>query len=371
VNRLICAACGAAYALEAPRWKCDCGGLLDVQFNAEIHPDALGCRKPTMWRYREALPVGGDEHIVSLDEGFTPLLETQVAGRSIWLKQEQLFPTGSYKDRGAALLISKAKESGISRVVEDSSGNAGCAVAAYAARAGMACDIYVPAAASPEKLAQIRMYGAVLHKIPGTRENTARAAMQAAETCFYASHVWNPFFFQGTKTFAYEVWEQLGFNAPDALLMPVGNGTLVLGAHIGFQDLLRQGHISRLPRIVAVQSENCAPIYRMWRDNLAGIPPVKPGSTVAEGIAIAEPARAKQIVDAIRNSNGEVRTVTDNETRAACLDMSRQGLYIEPTSATAIAAFNRDPVAKEETVVVPLTGHGLKSTEKFLEWLGA
>ena len=371
MNRLVCAACGATFALEALRWKCDCGGLLDVQFNAELHPGALLHRKPTMWRYREALPVGSDEHIVSLDEGFTPLIETQVAGRPVWLKQEQLFPTGSYKDRGAALLISKAKESGISRVVEDSSGNAGCAVAAYAARAGMACDIYVPAVTSPAKLAQIRMYGAALHKIPGTREDTARAAMQAAETCFYASHVWNPFFFQGTKTFAYEVWEQLGFKAPDTLLLPVGNGTLAIGAHIGFQDLLRLGHISRLPRIVAVQSEHCAPIHRMWRDNLVDIPQVETADTVAEGIAIAEPARAKQIVGAIRNSNGEVLTVTDDEIRAACLEMSRQGLYIEPTSATAIAAFKCYPAAEREIVVAPLTGHGLKSTEKFLNWLEA
>ncbi len=171
-----------------------------------------------MWRFREALPIENDENIVSFQEGYTPLLPFQVEGRPILLKQEHLFPTGSFKDRGASVLISRAKELGVERVVEDSSGNAGAAIAAYAAQAGIACDIYVPDNTSPAKLAQIKLYGARLHKIPGSRENTAEAARDMAKDHFYASHVWNPYFFQGTKTFSFEIWEQLGGQAPDTIL---------------------------------------------------------------------------------------------------------------------------------------------------------
>ena len=155
---------------------------------------------PTLWRYREAIPIEDDAHIVTLDEGFTPLTPVTIAGKSLLVKQDHLFPSGSYKDRGATVLISQAKALGVQHMVEDSSGNAGAAVAAYAARAGIACDIYVPDSTSAAKLAQIQSYGANLHKIPGSREDTAHAVQDAAQKHFYASHVWSPFFFHGTKT---------------------------------------------------------------------------------------------------------------------------------------------------------------------------
>ena len=221
----------------------------------------------------------------------------------------------------------------------------------------------------PAKLAQIQMYGPTLHKIPGSRENTARAAMEATVHHFYASHVWNPFFFQGTKTYAFEIWEQLGFTAPDTLIVPTGHGTLLIGAYLGFRDLLDRDLIPRLPKLVAVQAANCAPLYRMWRDQLADVPSVEPGGTVAEGIAIAEPSRAAQIMDIIHHTGGEVLAVTDDEIETALVDFCKQGWYLEPTSATAIAAFKKYPISGGETVVAPLTGHGLKSTEKFLKLL--
>ncbi len=367
MTHIVCNTCKTPYALADPRWKCDCGAPLDIHFQAAFDTDAIRERTPTMWRYREALPIEKDEHIVSFDEGFTPLLKTEINGKPVRIKPENLFPTGSFKDRGASLLISRAKELGIRKIVEDSSGNAGAAVAAYAARAGIACDIYVPEATSPAKLAQIRMYGAALHKIPGSRENTARAAMEAAEHHFYASHVWNPFFFQGTKTCAFEIWEQLGFTAPDTLLVPTGHGTLLIGAYLGFRDLLDRDLIPGLPKLVAVQAAGCAPLYRMWRDQLTDVPPVESGGTVAEGIAIAEPSRAAQILDILRDTGGEVLSVTDGEIQTALVDFCKRGWYIEPTSATAIAAVGKYPISEGETVVVPLTGHGLKSTEKLLK----
>ncbi|MCP4155342.1 MAG: pyridoxal-phosphate dependent enzyme, partial [bacterium] len=206
-----------------------------------------------MWRYKEAIPVSNESTVVSFEEGFTPLLEMDIENRTVLVKQEQLFASGSYKDRGASVLISKIKEMGIGEVVEDSSGNAGASVAAYCAAAGIQCTIFAPEETSPGKLAQIEAYGAVLNKIPGSREETANAVLKAAETTYYASHSWNPYFFHGTKTFAFEVCEQLGWKAPGTVILPVGNGTLLLGAYIGFNELVNAGIIGKMPVIIGVQ----------------------------------------------------------------------------------------------------------------------
>lgn len=371
-TRLKCTACGASYPEGEARWKCDCGGLLDLEFTPRFDRQAIAARPPTLWRYREALPLEDDRHMVTLGEGVTPLSEFRIGSREILVKQDQLFPTGSYKDRGAALLISKARELGVRAVVEDSSGNAGCAVAAYCARAGIACRIFVPASTSPAKTAQIQMYGAALVQTPGSREDTARAVLAAAEEQYYASHSWNPFFFHGTKTWAYEVWEQLGWSAPDTVILPAGNGTLLLGAYIGFNELLAAGEIRRLPRIIAVQSERCAPLARAFHEGVEiPLPGASSQETLAEGIAIAEPVRGPQILRAVRESGGSFITVSDDEVAAALREMAGQGAYIEPTAAAAIAAAARYlPVAKQsEQVVTVFTGHGLKSTEKILKIL--
>jgi len=369
MNRLVCRKCGGAYPLDDVRWKCDCGSFLDIEFEFSLDKERLWNRKRTLWRYREALPINRDENIITLHEGFTPLLESTIDGKKYVTKLEQLFPTGSFKDRGASVLVSKAKELGVTRVVEDSSGNAGCAIAAYSARAGIACDIFVPEKTSPGKLAQIQMYGAELKQIAGSREDTARAALEAAEGCFYASHVWSPFFFQGTKTFAFEVWEQLGFSVPDALIIPTGHGTLFIGAYLGFTDLLSQDLIPKLPKFIAVQPEGCAPIYEMFNQKLRKVPHIGPGETMAEGIRIAEPLRANQILDILAETKGEVIIVSDREIEASLFEICANGLYVEPTSAAAVAGFRKYKSAGQETIVVPLTGHGLKSTEKFLQLL--
>ncbi len=361
---LHCRSCRETYPLNSPRWRCDCGGLLDVRFRARFDREKIARRKPTMWRYREALPVDDDEHVVSFDEGMTPMVPVDVGPATLLLKLDQLFPTGSYKDRGAAVLMSKAKEVGVERVVEDSSGNAGCAIAAYAAKAGIDCEILVPESASPGKLAQILLYGATLRRVPGSREDTANAALAAAETTYYASHSWNPFFFQGTKTFAYEVWEQMDFRAPDALLLPAGNGTLLIGSFLGFRDLHENGLIGGIPRHIAVQAENCAPLFAMFRDGLDSLPAFEPRETIAEGVAIATPVRGTEILGIVRETKGEVVTVSDAEVEEALVLLGRKGLYVEPTSALPVAAFLKYPGVRSGAVVAPLTGHGLKANEK-------
>lgn len=372
ITQLLCARCGMEYPATAARWKCDCGGLLDLAFQPSFDRVKIQSRPPSLWRYREALPIDDDHYIISIGEGFTPLARFHLGGVEVLAKQDQLFPTGSYKDRGAAVLVSKAAELGIREVVEDSSGNAGCAIAAWCARAGIACQIFVPASTSPAKTAQIAMYGANLVLVPGSREDTARAVWTAAQTRYYASHSWNPYFFHGTKTWAYEVWEQLGWQAPDTIILPVGNGTLILGAYIGFRELLQAGEIPRLPRIVAVQAENTAPLARAFHEGLDYIPAVDKKHTLAEGIAIAEPVRGMQVLRAVRESGGTFLTASEREIETSLLEVCRQGAYIEPTAAATTAAAARYLRSKpdSEMVVTVFTGHGLKSTEKMLKMIG-
>jgi threonine synthase len=220
-------------------------------------------------------------------------------------------------------------------------------------------------------LAQIQLYGAQLNEIPGSREDTGRAALKAAAKDYYASHSWNPFFFQGTKTFAFEVCEQLGWRSPNSIVVPVGNGTLLLGAYIGFKELSKAGIIQRIPRIVGVQSAPCAPLYRAFKEGLRGIPKIDPKDTLAEGIAIAEPIRGKQILEAVKESRGDFIAVDDSEIKESLRDLCKKGFYVEPTSAATTAGLCKylRVANADEIVVSVLTGHGLKATEKMLKIL--
>ncbi len=363
-STLLCQSCYKEYPSSEPRWNCTCGGVLTLEFHARFPIHKIKKRKPNLWRYREALPIEDDRHIVSFDEGFTPLVEEELFGNKVLLKQEYLFPSGSYKDRGASVLVSKMKELGVKKIVEDSSGNAGAAIAAYCAKASIDCHIYVPEKTSPGKLLQIIQYGAHLHKIPGSREDTAQAAFQQAQTTYYASHYWNPYFFHGTKTCIFEIVEQLGWKPPDSLIVPVGNGTLLYGSYIGLKELQREDIIDRLPKIIGVQAENCAPLAYAWK-NHDKFPPYKnQKETIAEGIAITNPLRAKEILHSIKETNGEILTVTEKEILDALFYLRRKGYYIEPTSAVTIAGFKKLGTRKKDRVVIPLTGHGLKTNKR-------
>jgi threonine synthase len=266
------------------------------------------------------------------------------------------------------VLISKMKEWGVQKVVEDSSGNAGSAIAAYCAKAGIECEIYVPHTTSSGKLVQIQAYGATLKKVKGSREKTAEVAMEAASKIPYASHCWNPFFLHGTKTFAFEVWEQMDWKSPDTLVLPIGHGTLFLGAYMGFRELKEAGMVKRIPRLVGVQSAFCAPLYQAFRKGWGETRPIARKETIAEGIAIAEPVRGKQILKSVRDTDGEILTVTEREIKEALREMGRKGQFIEPTSAATIAGLKKylRKKRRKETVVSTLTGMGLKSVEKML-----
>lgn len=373
MDQLVCRHCRAAYPLDEPRWQCDCGSVLDIEFRPVFDLARIRQRKPTLWRYREAIPIKNDAAIVSFDEGFTQLIPENFGGHRVFLKQDHLLPTGSFKDRGASVLVSKLRELGIGKIVEDSSGNAGTAIAAYCARAEIGCRIFVPQNTSPSKMSQIQLYGAELSRIAGTREDTAAAALKAARHTYYASHVWNPFFFQGTKTFAFEVCEQLGWKSPDVVVLPAGNGTLVIGAHIGFNELRDAGITDKVPAIIAVQAENCAPLHKAFQEYRAKVPVITTGETLAEGIAVAAPVRGDQVIEAVRRSNGDFIVVSDSEIAQALREMGGRGYFIEPTAAAAIAGLKKYlPESDPEGVIVSLiTGHGLKTSRKIRQILDA
>ncbi len=368
MERLFCSSCHRSYRPQPSRWRCDCGSFLDLEFESKFPIKRILERGPTLWRYREALPVHNETSILSLKEGFTPLEEITFDGNRTLVKLDYLFPTGSYKDRGATVLISKMKEWGVQKVVEDSSGNAGSAIAAYCAKAGIECEIYVPRATAAEKTLQIQAYGATLRKVQSSREKTAEVAMEAASRIPYASHCWNPYFLHGTKTFALEVWEQMDWKAPDVLVLPIGHGTLFLGAYLGFKELKEAGMVKRIPRLVGVQSASCAPLYRAFKKGWTEPRPVEKRETVAEGIAIAEPVRGRQILEVIQRTDGEILAVTEKEIWITLKEMGRRGHFIEPTSAATIAGLKEylKKKSRREAIISTLTGTGLKSVGKML-----
>jgi len=373
MRELVCQSCNRRFQEDSCLWKCPCGGYFNLSFKRAKAGNYKGSfpkrriqgRPPSLWRYREALPFNEGDEIVSLGEGFTPLIPWKTQDYRLYLKLEFLFPTGSFKDRGATVMISRLKALGISHIVEDSSGNAGASIAAYAGRAGIKCDVYVPRAISCDKLTQIRGYGAKVIKVEGSREETAQAAMVATEKSYYASHAWNPYFFQGTKTFAFEVWEQLGFRAPAAIVLPLGHGTLFLGAYYGYRELFEAGEIEGLPRLFGVQMAACGPLHQAFLRGSEEIPEIEPGETIADGIKIARPLRGKEVLKAAKETGGAIIPVSDSEVIRALKELALSGLYVEPTGLVAyagVAKLRRDGfLNKGETIIVPLTGSGLKA----------
>jgi threonine synthase len=304
-----------------------------------------------MWRYAPTLPPVDGWRSVTLGEGMTP---TVPLTGDVVAKLDFLNPTLSFKDRGAAVLIGAAAAAGVERVVVDSSGNAGTALAAYGARAGIAVEVWVPGGTSPGKTAAMRAHGADVRTVDGDRAAAAGAAGARVEStgAFYASHVYQPLFFQGTKTAVLELWEQLGGRLPGTIALPAGNGTLVLGAGLAVRDLAALGLIDRPPRLVAVQARRCAP--------LAGLDP--DGPTVAEGIAIASPPRRDEILAVVAGTGGAVVTVTEEAVLAARDDLADRGIWVEPTAAATWAACRDGSVAPPGTTVgIVLCGAGLKS----------
>jgi threonine synthase len=364
---------GATFPLDQPRWCGPDHAPLLLTPLAGLTREQIDTATPSLWRYRAAFPFQV-EHPITLGEGTTPLVRRTVGGVTVLLKCEWFNPTCSFKDRGASVMMSLLRAQGIDHVLEDSSGNGGAAVSAYAAAGGMAATIMAPASTSPAKTVQMRAHGATVELIPGSRQDTADAAVARSASVFYASHNWHPFFLQGTKTLAYELWEDLGFRAPDNVITPCGAGSNVLGCEIGFSELLRAGQIDCLPRIFAAQPANCAPIAAAFMAGSDQEVPTEITPTIAEGTAIAHPVRMREVLGALRETRGGAVTLTEAEIAKATLDLARIGIYVEPTSAQAAAAFGKllqtGTITPEQTTVLVMTGTGLKATPRIAELLG-
>ena len=358
-----CSSCEAEREPGPDALRCrDCGAPLSVDYG----PDGPAQRS----RSGSPLPLGQPESMISLGEGDTSVVELERLSSDLGLgslaaKLESSNPTGSFKDRGTAVMVSALAEQGVEGIVEDSSGNAGASVAAYAARAGMRAHIFVPESAPEGKVSQIRVFGARVHRIPGPRERAAEAALKlVTETDLaYASHNLSPFFIEGTKSCAYEMIGQLGGRLPEHVVVPVGNGSLFIAFHLALTELSDETGACYLPRLHAVQSVAVMPIVaarsgQEWT-------PEPTASTVAGGIASAAPPRKDQIIEALADSGGSVEAVGDDDIlRWRALLARREGVFAEPTSAAAFAGLERlvqrGEIGNGDRVLVPVTGAGLK-----------
>ncbi len=352
----------------------DCAAPLNFSestpFAASTFQDSLDDAVHGFWRYRRLLAIAPDVTPITLGEGATPIVDLPRWGAASGLprlqaKLEQLSPTGSFKDRGATLLFTALAAAGVLEVIEDSSGNAGAAAAAYAARAGIAARIFVPEAAPPAKIAQIVAHGATIVPIPGTRQDVTTAAEASInDDGVYASHNLSPYFPASLKTFAYELVEQLKGRLPTHIVFPVGNGGLLLGAAQGIADLARLASLERKPHLHAAQAANCAPVANRHQHG-PSVPTLRSSPTIAGGVAVTDPPRITEILAALRMSEGTAIAVTEERIRESTESLARlEGLYVEPTSAVAFAAaiqLRRDGIiSADDTVLIPVTGSGLK-----------
>ena len=357
---------GETYPLAEPRWRGKSGAHVNLADAPGLVRKDIDASVNSLWRYRKALLVDAAD-AVTMGEGWTPLIPGEWDGVPVHYKLEFMMPTGSFKDRGMTVMVSYLRSRGVKSMLEDSSGNAGASLSAYAAAAGMRCRILVPETASYPKIAQIAACGADVVKIKGSRQDVADAALAMSSDIFYASHNWQPFFAEGTKTLAYELWEQLGFRAPGNVVVPVGYGANILGCDRGYSELMRIGEITRMPRLYGVQAANCAPYHAAFEAGVEHFVPAPVTPTVAEGIASSKPTRMREVLAPVRASGGEIVAVTEDEIVRALGALARKGLYVEPTSAAAAAGLSRliarGAIGKGESTVMVLTGTGLKASE--------
>lgn len=391
----VCHFCAATYPLEAPLYRCTCGGFLDLPVPQMFERESLSGRERSIWRYRECYGLPEDTaeqeegsysgknadhpHItepkrvvpVTMGEGCTPLIKRSIDGIPLFFKLDLYNPSGSFKDRGASVLVTYARHLGVKRVVEDSSGNAGAALSAYASAAGIGCTVYVPDCTQEEKTVQMRMYGTQVIKVPGNRQDANEAALKAAETSFYASHLWHPYFIMGLKSAAFELWESMGEDVPETIILPLGSGGYLEGLFSGFESLKKAGYLKRTPRLVGVQSVRCQPLHTAFLKGLEDYARVDVEVSAAEGIAVQRPPRARAVLSALRGSGGFTVVVEEEEILDAAERLAAMGLYVEPTSAVTLAAWLRIERKHRNNAVLILTGSGLKATSRYAHLLSS
>jgi threonine synthase len=380
---LSCVLCGRRFDPEDPVLTCpDCGldGTFDVTYDYEAAAKVLNraslaeCERRDLWRYMAVLPVSGKESIPDLAVGWTPLYRSKRLAekwgvREVFIKDDGRNPTGSLKDRASAVGVMKALEARQKVVSCASTGNAASSLAGFAAVAGLSSVIFVPEEAPSAKIAQLLVYGAEVVLVRGGYEKAFDLATQAIDTWGWYNRncAINPYLVEGKKTCAMEVAEQLGWDLPDVVFVSVGDGCIVSGLYKGFFDLLRLGITDRIPRIVGVQAEGAAPIWKAFRNGSDRVE-FAPAQTVADSISVGSPRNWAKALRAVRESFGEMITVTDDEILSAIPELARStGVFGEPAGVTGFAGFRKMAeqglIGKNERVAVIVTGNGLKDIE--------
>ena len=377
-----CTVCGTTYAPHEIEYVCPHHGdtgIVDAIYDyvgiaAATSPAALAAsRDLSMWRYRALLPIAAGAAAPPLHVGGTPLYQAQALGAqlglpNLFIKDDGRNPTASFKDRASALVLMKAQEQGASIVTTASTGNAGAALAGLAASTGQRTVIFAPKAAPPAKVAQLQTYGATVLLVDGNYDAAFELCLAASkEFGWYCRNTgYNPYTVEGKKTAAFEICEQLSWRAPDCIFVSVGDGNIITGLHRGLQDLLALGWIDRLPKLMAVQASGSSAIYNAWASGAEAITPVQ-ATTVADSIAADLPRDGLRALRAIRQTGGKAIQVTDAEILAAIPLLARlTGVFAEPAGAAALAGLQaemrdlRSAIAPEATVVLMITGNGLK-----------
>lgn len=358
-----CSKCGKREAVSTRKAHCDCGGLWKLEFQppkfdlAELDHDEW-----SMFRYRKFMALEDETwRGITLGEGMTPIVPLD---EHVLLKMDYFMPTLSFKDRGAAVLIAHCKSIGVESVVQDSSGNAGNSVAAYCARAGIKCEIFVKEGTSPKKIDMIRAHGATCTIVPGSRDHCADVCREKVERegVYYANHVYNPFFYEGTKTYIYEVYEQL-HRIPRNIIIPVGNGTLFLGVMHALEELLAANCIEKMPQIIALQTETCDPLLRAAEQGLSEPVNITPEETIAEGIAIGKPMRGNEILAYSKKYGIRFIHAPEGKIMDARAALAAKGIYCEHTTAANYAAYLHycEEYGSTSDCLITMCGAGLKS----------
>jgi threonine synthase len=380
LTHLDCPRCAARHDAGRPQNLCPCGSPLLARYDldgvrAAVDPDAFAGRPADLWRYRELLPVADDACVTTWGEGFTPLLPAPTYGERVGLprlliKDEGLMPTGSFKTRGAAVGISRARELGIRHVAMPTNGNAGAAWATYAARAGLKATVAMPAGAPVITRAECLAAGAELYLVDGLIGDAGRliAGLVAGSAggIFDASTLKEPYRVEGKKTMGYEIAEQLGWRVPDVILYPTGGGVGLIGIHKALGELRALGWIAdRMPRLVAVQSTGCAPIVAAFERGARRAVPWPDAHTVAFGITVPAPLGDELVLDAVYATRGTAVAVEDRELLADLREFGAlEGLLLCPEGAACLTAARRlratGWIGPDEQVVVLNTGAGLK-----------
>jgi threonine synthase len=372
--KIKCSVCGRP-SHDLLDFRCSsCAQPLNVQLDMNFENNEIRRREYTVWRYASFFPYVKEAEIITLGEGWTPLVKLS---DNVHFKLESLNPTGSFKDRGSTILVSainkKVKKAGGS-ISEDSSGNAGASIAAYAARAGLKAKIYVPENVSGPKFRQIQFYGAEVIKVQGNRSKVAEEAKKVEKGRFYVGHILHPLFRDGIRSLAYEIAEQLDWHTPERVYLPVSAGTLLLGVISGFRHLAESNVIETIPKIVACQTQQVSPLYHRFQ-NLSYTPPERITS-IADALVSVNPPLLDLMVKNLREADGDAVMVGEDEIFDAFIELARQGFFVEPSSAVAYAAYKKQlknkETSKDDQAVIILTGMGLKSnlpippSEKFI-----